>query len=117
MGNLQDFMLLFRFEPLNEVPVEAALAEQKKCWGDWIDGIAARARLVHTCQLGFTGMQLHADGLTEEGIYIAGNRTLGGNLVLKADSMEDAIAFARGCPILSMGGTVEIRNIIPMQMS
>lgn len=117
MENLQDFMLLFRLEPLMNEPTEMEMMEQEKYWGEWIGGIAAQARLVHTNQLGFEGVQLNADGSREDSIYIADRKTLGGNLVLKAGSMHEAIALAKGCPILNMGGTVEIRTVIPMQIS
>jgi hypothetical protein len=29
--------------------------------------------------------------------------------------MEEATEMAKGCPILKMGGTVEVRDIIPME--
>jgi hypothetical protein len=35
-------------------------------------------------------------------------------MVLKADSMEAATELAKNCPILMMGGNVEVREIIPM---
>ena len=37
-----------------------------------------------------------------------------GNMVLKAESLEVASELAKKCPILFMGGTVEVRTINPM---
>ncbi|WP_298303127.1 YciI family protein [Flavobacterium sp.] len=39
---------------------------------------------------------------------------IAGNMVLKAESIEVATEWAKKCPILFMGGTVEVRNVIPM---
>jgi hypothetical protein len=115
MEKLQGFMLLFRFQPdFSYRPSDAELAAQKQQWGSWISGIAVQAKLVSTSQLGFEGSQLRADMSVEEGIHITGNQTLGGNMIVKAESLDDALTLAKGCPILKMGGTVEVRNILPM---
>ena len=38
--------------------------------------------------------------------------TLGGYVIVKADSVEEAVTFAKGCPILQgEGNTVEVRRI------
>ena len=108
-------MMLFRIE-LNYTyqPTEEDQAKQKQDWGSWIGNIASRARLVSTSQLDFNGKQLQADLSVKEGIYVADNTILGRNMVVKAKDLDDAIEMAKGCPILSMGGTVEVRGIVPM---
>ncbi len=67
-----------------------------------------------THQLGNEGVQVSADRTTNTGIHIAGGQTLGGNLVVKAASMDEAVEISKGCPILLMGGAVEVRNVQPM---
>jgi len=39
---------------------------------------------------------------------------LGGYVIVKANSLDDATQLAQGCPILLIGGHVEIRNILQM---
>lgn len=108
-------MLLFRLAPNPDYkPTEAEMARQKQSWGAWIGGIAAQARLVSTTQLGYTGKQLQADLSVRNGLHLAEGQTLGGNLLLKARSLDEALEMAKGCPILAMGGTVEVRDTIPM---
>lgn len=114
MEKLKEFMLLFRFEPSNEQPSPAQLQEMQKNWGEFIGKIAMQGKLVSTHQLGFEGKRIFADQTTEEGFYMAEGETLGGNMVLKAESLEVASELAKKCPILFMGGTVEVRDIIPM---
>jgi hypothetical protein len=114
MLQTNEFMLLFRFEPSNEQPTPAQLQEMQKHWGEFIGTIAMQGKLVSTHQLGFEGKQIFADRSTHEGIQIAEGLTLGGNLILKAESLEVAAELAKKCPILMMGGSVEVRNILPM---
>ncbi|MEQ8414195.1 MAG: YciI family protein [Imperialibacter sp.] len=115
MEKLKDFMLLFRLEPnLNYQSTDNEVAQQKKLWSTWVGGIAAEAKLVSTHQLGFTGKQLSADFTLKDGINITANQILGGNMVVKAASIEDAVGMAKGCPILAIGGNVEVRDILPM---
>jgi hypothetical protein len=115
MEKLNDYMLLFRFEPnANYQPTEAELAEQKKAWGTFIGGIAAQAKLVSTHQLGFTGKQVSADMRITDGIHLANEVTLGGNMVVKSYNLDEAVEIAKACPILKMGGSVEVRSILAM---
>jgi hypothetical protein len=114
MTQTKEFMLLFRFEPTNEQPTPEQLQEMEKQWGEFIGTIAMQGKLVSTHQLGFEGKRIFADRTIEDGFHIADGQTLSGNMVLKAESMEVATELAKKCPILFMGGSVEVRDLIPM---
>ena len=112
---MKEFMLLFRFESSNDYQSSEEESEaQKNQWGAFIGNIALQEKLVSTHQLGFNGQQVASDQSTTNGIHQANGETLGGNMIVKAHSMEEAVEMAKGCPILLMGGTVEVRDIIPM---
>lgn len=114
MTEMNDFMLLFRYEPSNTEPTPEQIQEMHKNWDEFIGKIAMQGRLVSTHQLGFEGRKIKGNHITEDGFDIVGGFILGGNMVLKAESIESATAIAKNCPILFMGGTVEVRNIVPM---
>jgi hypothetical protein len=114
MTQLKEFMLLFRYEPGNDEPTQAQLQEMHKHWGEFIGGIAMQGKLVSTHQLGFEGNKILANQSTEEGFHIAEGQAIGGNMVLKSESLESATELAKKCPILFMGGTVEVRAVVPM---
>jgi hypothetical protein len=115
MENSNEFMLLFRFEPdFNHQPTAEEMSQMHNQWGAYLGGLAIQEKLISTHQLGFEGAIVSADQSKTDGILIADNQTLGGNLVIKASSMEEAIEISKSCPILFMGGNVEIRNILPM---
>ena len=107
-------MLLFRYEPSNEESTQEQLQEMHKLWGEFIGGIAMQGNLVSTHQLGFEGKKVLPDLSTKDGFHISEKQIIGGNMILKAESLESATELAKNSPILKMGGTVEVRNIIPM---
>ncbi|TAE81716.1 MAG: hypothetical protein EAY81_09595 [Bacteroidetes bacterium] len=83
-------------------------------WGAFIGNIAIQEKLVSTHQLGFEGRQIFADKSTAEGVYTSDKLSVAGNMIVKAASIDEATEMAKHCPILHMGGTVEVRNIQPM---
>lgn len=114
MKSSKEFMLLFRFEPnFNFQPSAEEEALMHQQWGAYIGGLAIQEKLVGTHQLGFEGVRVSIKSVNE-GIVIAENQTLAGNMVVRANSMQEAIEIAKGCPILLMGGNVEVRDILPM---
>ena len=46
---------------------------------------------------------------------VSDNLRVVSNIILRAETMEDAIELAKACPILMRGGTVEIRACQPRQ--
>lgn len=52
------------------------------------------------------------DRIVTDGPYIETKEGISGFYFLLAPSLEEATEIARGCPSLSIGGTVEIREVI-----
>ena len=48
------------------------------------------------------------------GVADGGKSGAGGYSIVSADSLGDATAKAKGCPVLASGGSVEIYEAIPM---
>ena len=49
-----------------------------------------------------------------DGPFAEGKEVLGGFLICKAGTYDEAVAIANGCPVLGVGGIVEIREIASM---
>ena len=110
---MQEFMLLFRHTPQPEYqPSPAELQASIKQWQDWMGGIAAQGKFSSTNQLGYEGKTLNADGLVTDGPYAEVKEIIGGYIIVKATDLDEALEMAKGCPILQMGGNVEVRNIM-----
>ena len=116
MNTEQTFMMLFRFKPdFSYRPSEQELAAMQEQWGSFIGNLAISEKLVSTYRLGFEGKNIQPDATITDGILISEEKTVSGNMVVKANSLEEASELAKGCPILNMGGTVEVRTIAPME--
>jgi hypothetical protein len=115
MENKNEFMFVFRLEPNpNFQPTEAQLNEMGQTWGAFFGNLAGQGKMVSTHKLGYEGAIISADATVTDGIYIADGQTISGNLIVTVSSMIEAIDMAKQCPILQMGGSIEVRSIEPM---
>jgi hypothetical protein len=113
---MEKFLLLFRNTPQEEAAFQALSPEDMqaeiKRWTDWIGGIAAQGKLISTEGLHTTGRVLsNAGSIITDGPYAESKELVGGFMLCHADSYDEATEFAKGCPSLVDGGTVEVRHI------
>lgn len=115
---MTDFLLLFRND-YNAVPESSPEEMQAvmKQWMDWMGGIAARNQLADRGnRLGSEGRVVKPGQVVTDGPYTEIKELLGGYIVIKANSFDEAAEIAKGCPILASGGNVEVRDIVPVPM-
>ncbi|MFO7445692.1 MAG: YciI family protein [Ignavibacteriaceae bacterium] len=109
---MKEFLLLFRNE-LNAIPKDSPVEMKAlaKKWQDWLGGIAAQNKLVAAGKRMYdAGKVVRNSGVTD-GPYIEIKEMLAGQCSIRAESIDDAIEIAKGCPILITGGNVEIREL------
>lgn len=110
---MKEFMLIFRHEDAKNV----ASPEQMEIWMkqtmDWLGGIAAQNKFVEGNGLPFEDAHVvHANKTVTNGPFGDIKETLGGYVMVRAENVEEAISFAKGCPILQGdGNTVEVRLV------
>lgn len=110
---MKEFMLIFRHPNFNNYqPSAEDLQEEVKAWQSWAGEIAAQVKLVSLHQLGSGGNLVNPGNSVSEGPWPHLTEMVGGNMVVKASSLEEATEMAKGCPILKMGGKVEVRSIL-----
>lgn len=114
---MNEYILIFRYAPsknLKSTSTEETISKQ--AWGKWIGEIAAQVKFVSTNRIGFEGMIVHPNQKSTPGFYqdSTTKELVSGNMIIKSDSLEEASELAKGCPILTLGGSVEVRNLIPM---
>jgi hypothetical protein len=108
---MKEFALVFRNEAANEEKLTPAdITALTEAWGNWMGGIASQGKLSPAGhRLGFEGIVVKPGNTIVKGVNVAR-----GIQIIKADSIEGAAEIAKGCPILNIGGNVEVRDIIPM---
>lgn len=110
---MEEFILIFRHEDGSKT----ASPEQMQVWMkqtmDWIGGIAAQHKFVSGTGLPFDNAKVvHANDVVTNGPFGEIKETIGGFIIVKAKTVEEAVAFAKGSPILQgNGNTIEVRRI------
>ena len=73
------------------------------------DAIVAEKNLDNTT--GFVVRGHAADTIVSDGPYAESKEIIGGLHIIRAESYDDALAWARKCPALAYGASVEIRAV------
>jgi hypothetical protein len=114
---MQEYMLIFRHEDGNKV----ASPEQIEIWMkqtmDWIGGIAAQNKFSSGKGLPFDNAKVvrtnNGKKVVTDGPFGEIKETIGGYVVIKADSVDEAVEFAKGSPVLQgEGNSVEVRKVV-----
>ncbi|TAL43482.1 MAG: transcription initiation protein [Chitinophagaceae bacterium] len=110
---MDEFILIFRHEDGHKV----ASPEQMEAWMkqtmDWIGGIAAQNKFSGGNGLPFDEARvIRHNKVVTNGPFGEIKETIGGYIIVKADSVDEAVEFAKGCPVLQgEGNSVEVRKI------
>ena len=111
---MKDFLLVYRTD-LSTLPKGASPEQMQattKRWMDWIGGIAAQNKLTDRGNRLFpAGKVVRPDNVIADGPYTEIKECIVGYSIVKANSIEEATELTKGCPILSFGGNVEVRQI------
>ncbi|MBO9613508.1 MAG: transcription initiation protein [Dyadobacter sp.] len=111
---MKDFMFVFRNDPavMAGMSPEVLQTSMQK-WMDWIGGIAAQGKLVDRgSRLADEGNVVRSARMVTDGPYIETKESIGGFIMVRTESLAEATEIAKGCPILSAGGNVEVRPIV-----
>ena len=110
---MEEYALIFRHKDGTKI----ASPEQIQIWMkqtmDWINGIAAQNKFVSGTGLPFDEARIvHHNKTVTNGPFGDIKETIGGFIIVKAESVEEAVEFAKGSPVLQgEGNTVEVRKV------
>ena len=105
--------MIFRHEDGTKVASPEQIQVWMKQTMDWIGGITAKNKFVSGTGIPFTDARVvRHNKMVTNGPFGEIKETIGGFIIVKADSVEEAVEFAKGCPVLQgEGNTVEVRKI------
>jgi hypothetical protein len=110
---MKDFLFIYRTDylALPESTPEQIQAMTIR-WIDWIKGIVAQNKLIDRGnRLTTTGKVVKSNNVVTNGPFTEIKKFIGGYSLVKSESYDDAVELAKGCPILSVGGNEEVRDI------
>ncbi|MEP2662193.1 MAG: hypothetical protein ABJH10_13790 [Marinomonas sp.] len=101
---------IFAYHGKPDIQSKEQGTEHMKKWKAWSQGLDDA--IVDPGMPTNASMTVSKEGVAEGG----GTNPLSGITVIQADTMEDAIEMAKGCPHLSGTGTIEIAQAMEMDM-
>lgn len=111
---MKEYLLLFRGGSNPDMPHSL---EESQChmqrWMQWMSSLAQEGKLIGAQPLSKTGKQITGTKkVMTDGPFMEGKEMVGGYLICKANSYEEAVEISNGCPILEFeNGKVEIREV------
>jgi hypothetical protein len=111
---MDEFILIFRHEDGSKVASPEQLQIWMKQTMDWIGGIASQNKFSGGNGLPFDDAKVvHHNNIVTNGPFGEIKETIGGYIIVKASSVDEAVEFAKGCPVLQgEGNSVEVRKIV-----
>lgn len=113
---MEEFALIMRHQDGTKVASPEQIQQWMKQTMDWINSIAAQNKFVSGTGLPFDEAHVlkTQDGKPTiiNGPFGDIKETIGGFIIVKAESVEEALEFAKGSPVLQgEGNSVEVRRI------
>lgn len=112
---MKEFVLIFRNSvPEGDKPSPEQMQQLFADWMNWMGGIAAQDKLAdkgHRLSMS-EGKTVKAGDVVTDGPYTEVKEFINGFIIVRTATIEEAVAIARECPILHIGGHVEVRKVV-----
>ena len=105
---MANFVLIYTGGSMPETDAERAQAMQ--AWNAWFGGLGDRV-VDGGNPFGPAAKHVKSNGSVGEGAL---GTQAGGYSILKADSLDDAVTSAKGCPVLLGGGDITVYEVFPV---
>ena len=111
---MSEFTYIFRGRKTSGSPEEMQQHFEK--WVAWFKELNAKGYIKDP------GHPLEATGkvvrrnIVNDGPYAEAKDVVGGYIIVEANDLADAADLSKGCPILEVGGSVEVRPIQELKM-
>lgn len=110
---MKEFALIFR---LNKESDAKPSPEQIQERMNWLGSIAAQNKLVDKGNTlsPISAKTVRADKVVTDGPYAEIKEFISGYLIVRAETIEDAVELAKGNPIFKIGGNIEVRELVKL---
>jgi len=115
---MAEYLLLFRggdAQTAQQSPEKWQAHMQK--WMEWMGKLKEQGKLIGAQPLTTAGKVVRGTKkVVSDGPFMEGKEIVGGYLACHANSYDEAVEIANGCPILEHDGIVEVREIKELTM-
>ena len=110
---MKEFALIFRLKDISDYkPSPEQIWERL----NWLGSIAAQNKLVDKgntlLPLPGTAKTVRPDNNVTDGPYTEIKEFISGYIIVRAESIDEAVEMAKGNPIFTMGGNIEVREVL-----
>lgn len=112
---MKEFVLIFRNSTSEgSKPSPEQMQQLLTDWMNWMGGVAAQDKLADKGnRLSMSeGKTIKPGDVITDGPYTEVKEFINGYIIVKTETIDEAVLIARGCPILNIGGSVEVRKIV-----
>ena len=108
---MKEFVLIFRISNQAEVKPSPEQMQERM---NWLGSIAAQNKLADKGNTlsPVSAKTVKPGNVVTDGPYTEIKEFISGYMVVKTETIEEAVELAKGNPIFKMGGHVEVREVI-----
>ena len=106
------FMFVYRnkIDAMANQPSPEEMQQAMAAWGAWFESLGS-AMVDGGDGLLPVGKHIANDGAITDGPFIEAKELVGGFSIVQADTIDEAVKLASGCPMFASGGSVEVRQL------
>lgn len=114
---MEKFMLIFHGGLMSEASPDQMQANMGK-WMSWIEKLSKEGKYVAGEPLLPGGKLVSGPGgkTVTDGPYTEGKEVVGGFFIIDAKDMDEAVAISKDCPDYELGGSVQVRQVMKIDM-
>jgi hypothetical protein len=114
---MAEYLLVFRDSPEAPQLSPEQMQQHMQKWFTWLSGLKASGTFKAGAPLEPAGKTVRGKSKkVMDGPFAEAKDVVNGYLLVNAKSFDDATEIGRGCPILDVEGSVEVRQVREMNM-
>ncbi|WP_213278918.1 YciI family protein [Chryseobacterium indologenes] len=110
---MKEFALIFRLKDVSDFKPSPEQIQERL---NWLGSIAAQNKLVDkgNTLLPAPGAAktVKPDNIVTDGPYTEIKEFISGYIIVRAESIDEAVEMAKGNPIFKIGGNIEVREVL-----
>lgn len=110
---MKEFALIFRLKDMADFQPSPEQMQERM---NWLAGIAAQNKLADKgntlLPVAGSAKTVTADSMVTDGPYTEIKEFISGYIVVRAETIDEAVAMAKGNPIFKIGGNIEVREVL-----
>ncbi|WP_343687526.1 YciI family protein [Chryseobacterium gleum] len=110
---MKEFALIFRLKDISDFKPSPEQIRERLTW---LESIAAQNKLVDKGNTLLpapgTAKTVKPDNIVTDGPYTEIKEFISGYIIVRAESIDEAVEMAKGNPIFKIGGNIEVREVL-----